>query len=52
MIKLSYFENLHFQCLCGARDIDPLVALESEAVLKAIEEGDTEALIKALDTEF
>ena len=41
-----------FDQLCSERLIDPALALESDAVVGAIRQGDRDALIEALDTEF
>lgn len=37
---------------CAKRTIDPAIAMESEAVLWAIEDRDWERLLKILDTGF
>ncbi len=52
MRTLTLAEKIYFECLCSDRCIDPSIALESDAVLKAIDAGDTQALIEALDNEF
>jgi hypothetical protein len=52
MRTLSFIEKIIFDSLCSERCIDPSIALESNEVVQALDNGDIEALISVLDNEF
>lgn len=52
MRTLSFIEKITFDSLCSERCIDPSIALESDAVTQALDIGNIEDLIAALDNEF
>jgi hypothetical protein len=44
--------KIEFLVLCGARMIDPQIALENESIREAVKSGDAERVRELLDSEF
>ena len=50
--KYKILDNFTFNVICAEYYVEPCIALESEAVIKAIKNQDIEKLVEILENDF